>query len=132
VDGVGGLAPQFGRRLDANLPILDAQDRRLGRPAGDQDGIVAGVTHLGGEKTATVGIAIDASQGRLVGHVQAGPGGPGRAGQRPGGENEIVAGRQWLHAGAHPVEQQPGPQPPSPQELAEDFGRCLDDFDVGC
>ncbi len=72
VDQVGSLPPERGRRLDTDSSALDSQDRRLGRPAGDDDGIITRLAHLGPEKAAAVGIAIGASERGFKGHVQPG------------------------------------------------------------
>jgi hypothetical protein len=68
----GALAPQFGNRTECNLVVNDLQDSGFACSAADYESIVFGVTQLGSEETARVGISISAGERRLEGHVQAG------------------------------------------------------------
>ena len=131
VDGIGGQAPQVGGRFDGDGLILDAQQDGLRGAPGDEDGIVPGVAHFGGEKTAAVGIAVHAGQRRFEGDVQPGRGGPGRAGQQAGGQDEVIFRGEGIGLGRDPVEQEAGPQAAPAQEAAEQRVRGLGDLDAG-
>ena len=93
------VAPDGRGVADLHLVVADPQVRRLGRLALDDDGVVAGVLELGPERAARVGAGDHVVERALGDHFVAARRRRERAGERAGGEDELVVRAQGVGLG---------------------------------
>src|SRR5262249_53584376 len=96
--GRNRLAPEAARVAQLDNVVVDEQVNRLRRPAFEEEQVVAGELQFGPPVPAGVGRGDGVGQGALGDDHVAGAARDGRAGERAGGEDQLVVRRQRLDA----------------------------------
>ncbi len=113
-----GLAPDRRGVEQFGLVIFDGEIHRLGRFAFDDDHVPARHLQLGAEVAARIGAGDCAGQ-RAFGDDRIAPaGGRHGAGERPGGVNQLVVGRERIDLGVDLLDEILGRQPALADVLA--------------
>ena len=90
-------APVVLRIAQFDVVVVDVEEDRLGRPPFDDHHVVAREPQLGAPVAARIRRRDGVGQRAFGHHHVAGAAGHRRAGQRPGGKDQLVRGRQRVH-----------------------------------